>query len=134
VLAHPLTTAAKTVQSAWDNVWIMLGPNLSTFPGVVPFVLLIAAFVPDVRRALLMVPIANWLVAAAAFAQTVLSPLSWAPPHPQYHAQLIVSAVVVTVPVLLALGRVPRGLALSTAFLIANAVLSAFRYTRYPGY
>ena len=79
-------------------------------------------------------PLANWLVGIAALSETVLPPLSWAPPHPQYHAQLIVSVVVVTVPVLVALASLPRGRVVATAFFVASAALSAFRYTRYPGY
>jgi hypothetical protein len=134
IAAHPLTTVAKTLQSAWDNLWIMLGANLSTFPGIVSFLLLMVAFVPEVRRALGGVPLGNWLVGVAALSETVLPPLSWAPPHPQYHAQLIVSVVVVTVPVLVALASLPRGRVVATAFFVASAALSVFRYTRYPGY
>jgi hypothetical protein len=134
LVAHPFTALAKTAQSAWDNLWIMVGANLSTFPGVVPFVLLMAALVPDVRRQIGTVPVANWLVGIAALAETLLPPLSWAPPHPQYHAQLMVTVVVVTVPVLVALAYLPRGRVVATAFFVATAALSVFRYTRYPGY
>ena len=133
VLGHPLLTLAKTAQSAFDNLWIILGPNLSTFPGVAPFVVLVL-LLPPVRTALSTVPATHWMVALAAVAETVLPPLSWAPPHPQYHLQLVVSAIVVLVPILVALTRVPRGRPLAIAFLLANAALSAFRYTRYAGY
>ena len=133
VLGHPLLTLAKTAQSALDNLWIILGPNLSTFPGVAPFVILVL-LLPPVRMALSTVPATHWMVALAAVAETVLPPLSWAPPHPQYHLQLVVSAIVVLVPMLVALTRVSRGRPLAIAFLLANAALSAFRYTRYAGY
>ena len=66
--------------------------------------------------------------------ESVLPPLSWAPPHPQYHLQLVLPIIVVLVPVLTTLSRTPRGRLIATAFLIGNAALSAFRYTRYPGY
>ena len=64
----------------------------------------------------------------------MLPPLSWAPPHPQYHLQLLLLVIVAAVPVLVALAREPRGRLLATGFFVANAALSAFRYTRYPGY
>ena len=67
-------------------------------------------------------------------AETVLPPLSWAPPHPQYHLQLVLLVVVLVVPILVALARMPRGRLVALGFLVANAGLSAFRYTRYPGY
>ncbi|MCA1645620.1 MAG: hypothetical protein LC797_09195 [Chloroflexi bacterium] len=89
VTGHPLTTAAKTIRSAWDN---------------------------------------------PVLAESVLPPLSWAPPHPQYHLQLVFPVVVVVVPLLLGLVRMPRGRLLALAFFIGNAGLSAFRYSRYPGY
>jgi hypothetical protein len=134
VLAHPLTTVAKTVRSAWDNVWILLGPNLSTFPGIVPFIVVVLAAVPAARSRLRQTPAAVWMVTLAVLAETVLPPLSWAPPHPQYHLQLVVPIIILLVPLLLALAQMPRGRLLTLAFLIANAGLSAFRYTRYPGY
>ena len=134
ILAHPGTTAAKTVQSAWDNLWIMLGANLSTFPGVVVFVLLAVALVPEVRHAITQTPVGNWLVGLAALAETVLPPLSWAPPHPQYHLQLVLAAIIVVVPVLVALLTEARTKPVALAFLGVNAALSAFRYTRYAGY
>jgi hypothetical protein len=40
----------------------------------------------------------------------------------------------VVVPILVALARMRQGRWLVLAFLIGNAGLSAFRYTRYPGY
>jgi len=83
VLAHPLPTLAKTAQSGFDNLWIVFGPNLSTFPGVVPFVVVVLALAP-VRAVLAMVPPTHWVVALAVVAETVLPPLSWAPPHPPW--------------------------------------------------
>jgi hypothetical protein len=134
VLNHPLTTLSKTARSAADNLWILLGPNISTFPGTVPFVALVLAVVPSARQALTNVGASAWIVALAAVGQTVLPPLSWAPPHPQYHLQLIVAVVIVVVPVLSALLRTSRGQLLTGAFFFGNLALSAFRYTRYPGY
>jgi hypothetical protein len=131
---HPLTTAAKTVRSAWDNLWTLLGPNTSTFPGVIPFVVLALAFVRPARELYTRVPRAVWIAAAAVVAESVLPPLSWAPPHPQYHLQLVLPIVVLVVPILVALARMPRGRLVAIGFLVANAGLSAFRYTRYPGY
>jgi hypothetical protein len=134
VLNHPLATVEKTVRSAWDNLWVVLGPNLSTFPGSVPFVLVALAFVRPARDALRGVPVGVWMVVVAVVGETVLPPLSWAPPHPQYHLQMVLPIVVLLVPILLTLARVPRGRLFSLAFLLSNAALSAFRYTRYPGY
>jgi hypothetical protein len=134
VLGHPLTTVAKTLRSAWDNLWILLGPNLSTFPGIIPFVALTLAFASPARDLVRRLPAATWIVVLAVLAETVLPPLSWAPPHPQYHLQLVLPIVVLVVPVLVGLARVPRGRLVALAFLVGNAGLSAFRYTRYPGY
>jgi hypothetical protein len=131
---HPLTTAAKTVRSAWDNLWTLLGPNASTFPGILPFVALALAFVRPARELYTRLPLAVWIAAAAVVAESVLPPLSWAPPHPQYHLQLVLPIVVLVVPILVALARMPRGRLVAIGFLVANAGLSAFRYTRYPGY
>ena len=131
---HPLTTVAKTVRSAWDNLWTLFGPNMSTFPGIIPFVVLALAFVRPARALYARLPAAAWIVAAAVVAETVLPPLSWAPPHPQYHLQLVLPVVVLLVPILVALARMPRGRLVAVGFLVANAGLSAFRYTRYPGY
>jgi hypothetical protein len=134
VLGHPLTTMAKTLRSAWDNLWTLFGPNLSTFPGIVPFAVVVVALFQPARRALKQVPVAAWIAAVAVLAETVLPPLTWAPPHPQYHLQLLLPIVIVVVPLLVALARMPRGRLLAVAFLIGNAGLSALRYTRYPGY
>jgi len=134
VLNHPLATLAKTLQSAWDNLWDLLGPNLSTFPGIVPFVLIGLAFVQPARDALRRVSAGVWITVAAVVAESVLPPLSWAPPHPQYHLQMVFPIVVLVVPLLLGLAHVPRGRLVALAFLLGNAGLSAFRYTRYPGY
>jgi hypothetical protein len=134
LVGHPLTALAKTAQSGWDNLWTILGPNLSTFPGSAPFVLVVVAVLPPVRRAMSAIPAAAWMVAVAALAETVLPPLSWAPPHPQYHLQLILLVLILVVPTLVALTRTPRGRLVAIGFLIGNAALSAFRYTRYAGY
>jgi hypothetical protein len=133
-LNHPLVTLAKSARSAWDNAWILVGPNLSTFPFVVPFLFLMAALVPQVRAAYRMVPLAAWVVVVAIMAESVLPPLTWAPPHPQYHVALVLPIVVLLVPALYALLRMPRARWLALGFLALNAALSAFRYTRYPGY
>jgi hypothetical protein len=134
VVNHPVTTVAKTARSAIDNAWIILGPNISTFPGIVPFLLVALAVFASARTSVRAVRPAAWMVALAALGQTLLPPLSWAPPHPQYHLQLIVPIVIVIVPVLAALLSLPRGLLIVGGFFAANAALSAFRYTRYPGY
>jgi hypothetical protein len=134
VLNHPIAAVAKTLRSAADNLWDLLGPNLSTFPGIVPFAVVVLAFVRPARDALARLPAAVWMVVIAVLGESVLPPLSWAPPHPQYHLQMVLPIAVLLVPLLLALARVPRGRLLALAFLIGNAGLSAFRYTRYPGY
>jgi hypothetical protein len=134
VLGHPLVTVAKTIRSAWDNLWVLFGPNLSTFPGVVPFIVLILAISQPTRELLKKVPAPVWVAVVAVLAESVLPPLSWAPPHPQYHLQLVFPMVVLLVPLLLGLLRMPRGRLVALAFLVGNAALSAFRYTRYPGY
>ena len=131
---HPLTTLAKSARSAWDNLWTLVGPNLSTFPGIIPFVVLALAIVRPAREAYTRVPVAVWIAVAAVGAQSVLPPLTWAPPHPQYHLQLVFPIVMLVVPILVALMGMPRGRLVALAFLIANAGLSAFRYTRYAGY
>ncbi len=131
---HPLASVAKTVRSAVDNLWDVLGPNLSTFPGIVPFVLVAFVFVRSARDALLRLPVGVWMVVLAVVGESVLPPLSWAPPHPQYHLQMVLPMAILLVPVLMALAHLPRGRLVAVAFLIGNAGLSAFRYTRYPGY
>jgi hypothetical protein len=134
IVNHPLTTVAKTFRSAVDNLWILLGPNLSTFPAIVPFLLIALAVARPARDMLQRIALPVWLVMLAVVAESVLPPLSWAPPHPQYHLQLVVPIVALAVPTLLGLSRLRRGRLLAVAFLIGNAGLSAFRYTRYPGY
>jgi hypothetical protein len=134
VLGHPLVTAAKTVRSAWDNLWVLFGPNLSTFPGILPFIILIIATVQPARNLVRKTPGAIWVAVVAVLAESALPPLSWAPPHPQYHLQLVFPMVVLLVPLLLGLLRMPRGRLVAIAFFVGNAALSAFRYTRYPGY
>lgn len=131
---HPLTTLAKSARSAWDNVWILVGPNLSTFPLVVPFLVVVLAAVPEVRAAYRMVPKVGWVVLVAIMAESVLPPLTWAPPHPQYHVALVLPMVVLLVPALFALLRMSRARWLALGFLAVNAGLSVFRYSRYPGY
>src|SRR5205814_8173177 len=125
---------AKTARSAWGNLSTLFGPNMSTFPGIIPFVALALAFVRPARELYASLPLAVWIAAAAVLAETVLPPLSWAPPHPQYHLQLVLPIVTLAVPVLMGLAQTPRGRLLAAAFLIGNAGLSAVRYTRYPGY
>jgi hypothetical protein len=134
LLGHPVAALLKTAQSALDSLWIILGPNLSTFPGIAPFALVALALAPPARRLVSTAPRAHWFVALAVVGETVLPPLSWAPPHPQYHLQLVVAVVIVVVPILVGLLRMPRGRLAVTSFFLASAALSAFRYTRYPGY
>jgi len=97
-------------------------------------VALALAVAASARRALTQIGAATWMVALAAVGETVLPPLSWAPPHPQYHLQLSVAVVVLLVPLLTALLRSTRGQLLAGVFFFGNLALSAFRYTRYPGY
>ena len=134
MLGHPLVTVAKTARSAWDNLWVLFGPNLSTFPGIVPFIILGLAVAQPARALFTQVPGPVWVAVVAVLAESVLPPLSWAPPHPQYHLQLVFPMTVLLVPLLLGLLRVPRGRLAALAFLVSIAALSAFRYTRYPGY
>jgi hypothetical protein len=134
VANHPLTTVVKSARSAWDNLWIIFGANLSTFPGLIPFFVLAIALFGTVRGTLRQVPWAVSVACGAVLAETVLPPLTWAPPHPQYHLQLVLPIVAVGVPMLVAIGRVRRGQLIVLAFFVANVGLSAFRYTRYPGY
>ena len=131
---HPFTTLEKSIRSAWDNTWILVGPNLSTFPATIPFLLVVVAILPEVRRAYRQIPRAVFVGVAAIMAESVLPPLTWAPPHPQYHVALVLPMVVLLVPVLLALLRLSRARWLAIGFLVVNAGLSAFRYSRYPGY
>jgi hypothetical protein len=131
---HPLTTLAKSVRSAWDNAWTLVGPNFSTYPGTIPFVVLCLVFFAPARQLFRETPAAVWVVAVAIALESVLPPLTWAPPHPQYHVALVVPIVILLVPVLYALIRTPRGRWVTFGFLACSAALSAFRYTRYPGY
>jgi hypothetical protein len=134
LIDHPITAVAKSARSALDNFWTLFGTNLSTFPGLVPFLVLVLALSTPVRDALRRVPAAAWILAAAVLAESVLPPLTWAPPHPQYHVQLVLPIVVLLVPVLVELARSPRWRLVAFAFVLGNASLSAFRYTRYAGY
>jgi hypothetical protein len=131
---HPLATLAKTARSAWDNLWVMFGPNLSTFPTTVPFLVLAIALSGFARDALKRIPPAVWIVSVAVMSETVFPPLTWAPPHPQYHLQLVLPVVAIGVPILVGLIRNRVGAVLTVTFFAANAGLSALRYTRYPGY
>jgi hypothetical protein len=133
-LNHPLVTLAKSVRSGWDNAWILFGPNLSTFPLVVPFLLILAALVPEVRRAYRIIPTPAWVLMLAIVAESVLPPLTWAPPHPQYHVALVLPMVLLLVPALLTLLHLSRARWIALGFLAIEAGLSLFRYTRYPGY
>lgn len=131
---HPAVTLAKSVRSAWDNTWILIGPNLSTFPGTLPFLVLVVAIFASVRAAYREIPLAVWLITIAIAAESVLPPLTWAPPHPQYHVALVAPIVVLLVPALVVLMRTPRWRWLACGYLLVDVALSAFRYTRYPGY
>jgi len=133
-LNHPLVTLAKSARSAWDNAWVLVGPNLSTFPLIVPFLVLVVALLPQVRGEYRRVPLAAWVLVVAIIAESLLPPLTWAPPHPQYHVALVLPMVVLLVPALVALMRMSRARWLALGFLALQAGLSAFRYTRYPGY
>ena len=133
VFSHPWLTVLKTVRSAYDNVVTVFGANLSTYPGYVPCVALLLLVSRSARDALSRVPVPVALLAVAAAAETVLPPLSWAPPHPQYHLQTLLAVMIVLVPVLSALLRLNRGQLVVGVFFAASAVLSAARYTRYAG-
>jgi hypothetical protein len=132
VFGHPWLTVEKSVRSAYDNVVTVFGSNLSTYPGYVPLLLMVVLLSRSAREALRKIPVAAWLLAGAALAESVLPPLSWAPPHPQYHLQTLLAVVIVCVPVLSAL-LAERGRWFVGAFFAANLVLSALRYTRYAG-
>jgi hypothetical protein len=133
VFGHPWVTVEKSVRSAFDNALTIYGPNLSTYPGYVALLALTLLVSRSARQALRKVPLPMWLLAAAAVAESVVPPLSWAPPHPQYHLQTLLAVLIVFVPVLAAVLRAARGQWLVGAFFAANLVLSALRYTRYAG-
>ncbi len=134
ILDKPLPTVARTAQSAVDNLWIMFGANISTYPTLVWLVGLAWLASAPVRVAFRALPRAIWPATLAALAVTVLPPLSWAPAHPQYHLHTLLPAMVLAVPALAALLPTTRGRVVAMGFLLGNAALSAFRYTRYPGY
>lgn len=134
IARHPLTALAKTWRSGLDNLWELFGRNVSTYPGTAWFLLALLLLRPGLRRALRAVPLPAWMVAGAALGVSLLPPLAWAPPHPQYHLHSLAAVVVVVVPVLAALVRGGQSSLLVNAFYAANVVLSAYRYTRYPGY
>jgi hypothetical protein len=133
VLTHPLLTLLKSVESAGVNLWALFGDNLSTFPGVALLVAALVLLFEPCRAALRALPLAVWPPLGAAFAMSVLPPLSWAPPHPQYHLNMVLPVTIVlaaSLGALLGLGR-RRLIVLSVCG--AGAALSLFRYTRYPG-
>lgn len=133
VFAHPLTALNKTVQSAAVNLWTLYGLNPSTFLGIVPLLAgLLIAFEPS-RAALRALPREAWPPLGAAFAMSVLPPLSWAPPHAQYHLNAVLPVAALLAATLGAVRLVSRGRLLVTSYMVASAALSAFRYTRYPG-
>ena len=99
-----------------------------------PLVVVLVVLVRACRERLMRLPASVGMVAAAVMAETVLPPLSWAPPHPQYHLQMVLAAAVMVVPLLIGLFSLPRGRLAAVLFFVCNAALSAFRYTRYPGY
>jgi hypothetical protein len=133
VFSHPWTTVEKSVRSAFDNVVTIFGPNLSTYPAYLIVLALALLLSQPARQAVRQIPLPVWLLAAAALAESVVPPLSWAPPHPQYHLQTLLAVLIVFVPVLSAISRAARGQWLLATFFAANLVLSALRYTRYAG-
>lgn len=134
IARHPLTALAKTWRSALDNLWELFGRNISTYPGSLWLGVLLPLLSTRARAALRAVAPGPWMVAAAVLSVSVLPPLSWAPPHPQYHLHSLAAVAVLVVPLLAALWRQAGTRRLVLAYLAANALLSAFRYTRYPGY
>jgi hypothetical protein len=134
VLDQPLRTLAKTARSGWDNMWILFGVNPSTFPAMVWLGALALLVCTPCRAALQSIPGSAWPAAGAALATSVLPPLSWAPAHPQYHLHTLLPVILVAAPILAALLPFSRGRALLVGFFLADAALSAFRYTRYAGY
>ena len=93
---HPLTTVAKTLRSAWDNLWILLGPEPVDVPGHRAFrgrwrwpspSACANSHAPACPRR------SGWSC-WRWWPKRVLPPLSWAPPHPQYHLQLVLPIVV----------------------------------------
>jgi hypothetical protein len=133
VFSHPWTTVEKSVRSAFDNAVIIYGANISTYPGYLALLALALLLSRSARQAVRKIPLEVWLLAAAAVAESVVPPLSWAPPHPQYHLQTLLAVLIVGVPVLSAILRATRGQWLVATFFAANLVLSALRYTRYAG-
>jgi hypothetical protein len=134
VLDQPLRTLTKTALSGWENVWTLFGMNPSTFPAMVWLGALALLASAPCRAALRSIPRSAWPTAGAALATSVLPPLSWAPAHPQYHLHTLLPVILMAVPILAALLPLSRGRVLLVGFFLANAALSAFRYTRYAGY
>jgi hypothetical protein len=133
VVSHPWLTLVKTVQSAGINLWVLFGDNLSTFPGVAIVLAALLLLFEPCRAAVRALPLVVWPPLAAAFAMSIVPPLSWAPPHPQYHLNMLLPITIVLAAALGGLWNVSRGRLYVSAVLVLGLVLSAFRYTRYPG-
>jgi uncharacterized membrane protein len=133
VVSHPWLTLVKTVQSAGINLWVLFGDNLSTFPGAAVLLGALLLLFEPCRAALRRLPFAAWPPLGAAFAMSVVPPLSWAPPHPQYHLNMLLPVAIVLAATLGALFDLGRGRLAVGLACAASAALSAFRYTRYPG-
>jgi hypothetical protein len=134
ILNHPWLTVWKTVQSALDNLWELFGRNISTYPTYAWLAAVTLVTYRPARQALAGLDWRVWAVAIASLSVTVLPPLSWAPAHPQYHLHSLAGVAIIAAPLLASLAAATRGQWYVIAFLIGNAALSAFRYTRYPGY
>lgn len=134
IARHPWTAVAKTFRSALDNLWELFGVATSTYPGYAWFAILVPLFLPAYRVVYRRVPKAAWLAGIAVLGVTVLPPLAWAPAHPQYHLHSLAGVTIVIVPLLAALQSQGISRLLFNGFVIGSALLSAVRYTRYPGY
>lgn len=132
VTAQPALVAAKSARSALDNVWEVVGPNLSTFPGLLPLLVLALAW-PPARDAFRTVPGAVWAPLLAGVLLSAVPPLTWAPPHPQYHLAWAMPFSILGGLLLAASLRVSTGQWVAGALALVYAGLSAFRYTRYTG-
>ncbi len=130
---HPLLVVSKTVRSAYDNVVAVYGPNVSTYAGMLWIMLAVGLVYRPARENLRRVPVAAWLAVLAAVGVS-LFPLSWGPPQPQFHLHSAFPVVAVSVPVMLALARLPWSALPLAAIWLANLALSAYRYLVYTGY